>query len=196
MSDADTPIWASKSDALENWSTTPISDDALHYVLARPAHWHEDPTISENAMELEHTYRGQLTGEVLTISYMANADPNADMRGWVGGLLAITGTPNLAMWAGHENPPVLKEWLPRGGPDGLRTQLGLEELHCWDGFMSFPTESADCVRTYLIMGRREHQAWKVFLSIGSACLPGTPPEVIAQDDHVRASQIFGSLVLG
>lgn len=197
MTDVDaTPVWARPAATLEGWPTAAATDDDLGYALHRPEHWSADPERSENPMEVEHVYRGPLTGECLSVARMGKADPKADMRGWVGGLLAITGTPNLAMWAGMDEPPTMNEWTPRGGPEALQRRLKLDEVHAFDGHMTFSVEPATSVRVYVLLGRRGQVAWKVFLSISSACPPGSDWDTIVANDHGRAAQIFGNLTLG
>ena len=191
MSDT-APAWLQPV-TLEEWPTQFIEHAALRYAIPLPQGWDTKPLVSQTNMEREHIYRGAYSPELLAVSFMDNADPAANMRNWVEAAVAMTGLPPLPIvWSGDQAPRVLG-WQYHGADVPLTERLGLNETHAYSGVVTRSGKPADLARIYVLLARRGTWAWKVSLSLMSACPPGTLEKVVVENDHVRAGAVFGHL---
>jgi hypothetical protein len=143
-------------------------------------------------MEQAHTFRGLCSSDWLTVSLMQPADPVADIRNWVEAMLHLTGFP-IVTQADHR--PTLLEWQDQGACPSLADRLQVEAAHVYQGVAWLPTTPPELSRIYLLLARRGSHAWKITLSLLSACPPGTAEDQIMINDHVRAGATFGTLEL-
>jgi len=184
----DIPTWCEPSSP-EMWKTRPLKDDAMRYSLAIPADWAEAPQVRTTKLETEHQYTGRTPGENLFINLMPNADPQADITNWANAIIRIMGFPVVAM-VGDPRPELLR-WDAVPAPSTLAEQWNVDELHLFEGMAKMP----GLIRIYMLLARRATTAWKITLTLDSACPPGTVPEIVERSDHVRAGATFGALRL-
>ncbi|NEQ54795.1 MAG: hypothetical protein F6K11_32515 [Leptolyngbya sp. SIO3F4] len=187
------PVWIQPT-ALDEWPTQNVTSEALKYRLPICQRWQLTPIINQTPMEQEHIFLGTQPGELLTIGYMAQANPNHDLQKWVETLLHITGLPILH-WQSLEPAPKLIEWQSIELPFDLCQQMKVDEILSYQGLAQAPNSSTGLLRIYSILLRRHTEAWKIHLSLSSACLPGVPEEMVERNDHVRAGATFGFLQL-
>lgn len=188
------PVWL-KPVQLEDWPTQIIENTALGYHLPIPPGWQTTPIVNQTDLEIEHIFRGDMISEWLLISCMNQADPRSNLRNWVEVFLSLTGFPILAMKQASDSPPDLLEWQYQGSCPALTERLNCDETHLYQGLAQFPGKPPEFARLYILLARRKTVAWKVSLSLMSACLPGMPEEKVASNDHIRAGAIFGNLRL-
>ncbi|MBW4635576.1 MAG: hypothetical protein KME30_27945 [Iphinoe sp. HA4291-MV1] len=186
------PVWMQPIE-LSGWPTQRIESTDLHYWLLIPANWNPNPHISQNPLQIEHYFQGIHPAELVTIGFMDKAEPNSDMRNWVDAFLKLTGFPILPMFQVNGSPPQLMEWQYEGNFPALSDRFNVDETHLYQGLAQFPNHPSDLARLYILLARRGSFAWKVSVSILSACFPGTLEDTIATNDHVRAGAILGYL---
>ena len=190
------PVWLEPT-TLKNWPTRPIKRDDLGYMLPLPTPWNRKPEVTKTALDITHIYRGTHPLELLSITFMPNANPTAKMVNWVEVGIRMTGFPILEMASLNEGkPPKLLEWTYLGMCESLNKRLAVEETHLYSGLGSITGRPPMLARIYIILARRETLAWKASLSFISACWPRTPEETVIANDHVRAGAILGHLTLG
>ncbi len=194
MNGEEGPAWLAPV-TLEDWPTHTIESRDLYYRLPLRTGWSERPEASSTPSEQTHSYRGQLSSEWLVISFMPKADPKSYLGHWVEALIHLSGFPIPAMQAAFESNPELLEWKPEKGGGDLARRLQADEIFLYQGLAFLPGQPPDLARMYIILIRRGTQAWKVCLSFSSACPPGTPEEIVAANDHVRAGATLGHLEL-
>lgn len=132
--------------------------------------------------------------QLLESHRMDKADDTSDMTTWVEAFRAMTGFPVLLKL---DPMPQLARWTYLGKLSGLAKMLRADEAHAYTGLAKY-TEAGSTVlgRIYIVMARRKTFAWKLALSIETACFDGMPEERVYSQDHVRAGAIFGTLKLG
>lgn len=186
------PRWMEKSDP-QGWPTVPVESATLRYSLRIPKRWRSEPEVRGTSSEIEHIYSGPRVTEWLMVSFMDKANAESNMRNWVEGIIAMTGFP-VAMKL--DPRPQLTKWDYLGKSQGIAKMLGVDEAHAYTGLATYQ-DSGGTVRgrLYLVMARRGSFAWKLALSIETACFDGVPPEMIYSQDHVRAGAILGELRL-
>jgi len=187
------PKWLEKSDPA-GWPTVPLKSATLRYSLRIPKRWKSEAEVSGTSSEVGHIYYGPRSTEWLTISFMEKANATSDMRNWVDPILAMSGFPvaiNL------DPPPRLARWTYLGKLPSVAKHLGVDEAHAYMGLAEYKDNGVTILgRLYMLMARRKNFAWKLALSIETACLDRAPPEMVDSQDHVRAGAIFGALRLG
>lgn len=188
------PLWLQPVQ-LEEWPTQMIENAALGYHLPIPPGWQINPMVNQTDLEIEHIFRGDAVSEGLLISCMNQADPRSNLCTWVEAFLSLTGFPILALKQSSDPPPELLEWQYQGNCPALTERLNCDETHLYQGLAQFPGKPPELARLYILLARRNSVAWKVSLSLMSACLPGMPEEKVASNDHLRAGAIFGELCL-
>ena len=176
---------------LEGWPTQPVTSTALKYSLPICSRWSLSPAQQQTPMEQEHIYTGSLTGELLTVSYMPQVNPEHDLRNWVQAFIQLTGLPSIHLKQVSEPTPQLLEWRAQLVNDELRSHLAVDELHLYQGLAQSSNVPASYIRLYTLLLRRQTQAWKVHLSFASACPPNAPEELVERNDHVRAAASLG-----
>ena len=65
----------------------------------------------------------------------------------------------------------------------------------YQGLAELQTRPVEYGRLYFLLAQRGRFAWKVGLSLLTACFPGSPEKLIRKNDHVRAGATFGALAL-
>ncbi|NJO40792.1 MAG: hypothetical protein HC769_02715 [Cyanobacteria bacterium CRU_2_1] len=186
------PVWV-KPVTLGDWETQIIESADLHYCLPIRAGWKTTPHITQTPLQIDHGFQGVHPAESLIVSFMDKADPAADLRNWVDAFIKLTGFPILPMFQPINSPPCLLEWRDQGSCPALSDRLNVDETYLYQGLAQFSSQPAECTRLYILLARRGNVAWKISLSILSACLPEVPEDVITTNDHVRAGAIFGYL---
>ena len=186
------PRWLEKNDPA-GWPTVPLKSATLRYSLRIPKRWKSGPEVRGTSREVEHVYPGPRDTEWLVISFMDNADDTSDMTTWVEAFIATTGFPVLLKL---DPLPQLVRWTYLGKLSGLAEMLRVDEAHAYTGLAKY-TEQGHAVlgRIYVVMARRKTFAWKLALSIETACFDGMPEEKVYSQDHVRAGAVFGTLQL-
>lgn len=157
--------------------------------------WNSTPLVEERYPQVEHIFRGMYPSELLVVSFMDKANPASNIRNWVEAIVSMTGFPILSLQHSCEPQPELLEWQYQGSCSPLTQRLGVEETYLYQGLAKLPINVPELARFYILLARRNTLAWKVSLSFMSACTPGTPQEIIADNDHVRAAATFGGLCL-
>lgn len=187
------PFWVEPAEHA-HWPTRIITDGELRYRLAIRQGWSDEPERIEGPLEIEHRYAGLYRPEWLTISFMDQADPASELRHWVEALVAMKGWPMLAMDEELDDPQLV-EWQSLGSFPLLAERLQVEQVLLYQGLVELRTPPVEYGRLYFLLAQRERLAWKVGLSLLSACFPGSPEEIIRKNDHVRAGATFGALAL-
>jgi hypothetical protein len=181
---------------LEEWPTRLVESTELCYGLPVPQGWNTTPQVTTaSELEKEHIFRGKQGSEWLIVSFMERADRNSNIQNWVEAFVKITGFPILPMQQAINPPPRLVEWQDRGNCPPVAERLGVEEVFLYQGFAELPGTPPELARLYILLARRDTVAWKVSLSLTSACFPGMPEEIIWANDGVRAAAILGNLRL-
>ncbi|MBT9315962.1 hypothetical protein [Leptothoe spongobia] len=185
------PIWM-QSVTLEDWPTKVVTCSRLKYRLPVCRHWSLSPQLNETSIEQEHIYSGPQPGELLTVSYMSRANADHDLSNWVNAFIQLTGLPSIHLMQLSTPSPRLVEWRSQPISPELQMQLAVDELQLYQGLVQLPHTY---LRLYTLLLRRQAAAWKVHLSLISACAPDAPEELVERNDHVRASASLGSLML-
>lgn len=185
------PIWMQPV-TLEAWPTEVVTSSSLKYRLPVCRHWSLSPQLNETPVEQEHIYTGPQPGELLTVSYMSQAKADHDLSNWVNAFIQLTGLPSLHLMQISVPSPRLVEWRSQPNSPELQTQLAVDELQLYQGIAQLPHTY---LRLYTLLLRRQAEAWKVHLSLISACAPDAPEELVERNDHARASKSLGSLML-
>lgn len=186
------PVWVQPVE-LEEWPTQLVENAALHYSLPLCIDWNSTPQIQQTPMEIENIFAGELPGEWLRVSFMEKADPHSNLQNWADAFMRLTGFP--VVWgseAGERSPEIL-EWFYEGTCPPLTERLNCDETHLYQGVAKLPGKTPELAHLYVLLARRNNFAWKVSLSFFSACLPGTPEEIVSANDHARAGASFGYL---
>jgi hypothetical protein len=175
--------------------TVPLESATLRYSLRIPNRWGTDPEIRGTAREVEHIYRGTRDSEWLIITFMEKANDTSDMTNWVETFIAMSGFPVLLDF---DAMPKLTSWNYLGKVPGLAKKLAVDEAHAYTGLAQYSRKQGRPVlgRLYVVMARRKSFAWKLALSIETACFEGMPEEKVYSQDHMRAGAILGKLRLG
>lgn len=187
------PIWMQPI-AAEGWLTQVVTSESLKYRLPVCERWQITPMLNQTPVEQEHIFQGAQPGEMLTISYMAEANPEHNLNQWVEALLHLTGVPILH-WQSMETVPKLIEWQRMDAPLELCQHLQVDEAFLYQGLAQIPNIPAGLLSLYSLLLRRKTEAWKISLAFSSACLPGAPEEMVERNDHARAGASFGQLQL-
>jgi hypothetical protein len=182
------PVWCYRT-ASPGWHTRKLEDTDLRVVLNIHTGWSQRPTRINNPLDVEHRYAGRTPDEWLILNRMPDADPTADMTHWVNLFIAATGFPIIGLASHPDYQPNLLEWQEFEVAESLSKTLDVDEVHLFEGVGRIP----EVMRIYIMLARRGTIAWKVTLTLASACLPGTDFQVITLNDHVRAGTTFGSL---
>jgi len=169
-----------------------VKNDGLGYVVQVFEDWLTVPIIESSPMQEEHIYRGSFTTQWLILTHMRNAVPGHNMDNWVQFSLALFGFPAMQMAAQVSPKPDLITWRYEGSIEPYRAKLRLDEMHAYIGSAKINHDSA---RLYLVMMRRDHLAWKLFLSIDSNWGTGMDELIVMREDHTRAGEVFGGLQL-
>ena len=192
--DLELPLWIQPVE-LKDWETKIIESSDLGYKIPLPSGWENTPQINKTSFETEHRFSGNAPRELLSISFIEKANPNDNICNWVEAILNITKFPILAWQSIDNNPPILLEWNRIGACRYLEGKLAVDETYLYQGLAQFNDRIPNLYRFYIVLARRNNFAWKISLSLSSACLPGTPQEMIERNDSVRAGAIFGGLSL-
>lgn len=181
----------------EGWEVRAVEDERLRYRLAVPEGWNAAP-LEAGPNEAGQLFRGDHSGERLAVAFMREADPAAALPNRVEADLRLRGYP-VAELIPDSDPtpnsgPTMLEWkLEEGGP-ALRERFGVDELWLGSGLSKFRLDrEMNLARLYVVLARRGDLAWRMGLSFLSASMPGSPEEMVIENDHVRAGAIFGPL---
>jgi hypothetical protein len=190
------PTWIRRIQR-EDWQTEVIDLPDLRCSIPICRSWSREPDITTTPMEIENFFPGHLFGEGLIIKFMETADPEGNICNWVDGLTAMAGFPIASLQKTLEDASLqLLQWNTEGICLDLAEKLGVEETHLYQGLASISKPIPTLLRLYTLLARRGQFAWQVSLSLSSACLPGTPEEIVDVNDHCRAGATFGELKLG
>jgi hypothetical protein len=174
------PLWWRPTDSAPN----------VHQLRCRvgpPSGWEPAPAITPMEGVTLGLWCGPDTRDRLAVSFMSKAVPGHRMLTWVEAPISVCAFPEPAL----QPPPTLVHWEDQSPPAALATQLGIDELHTLRGLAH---SDAGLARLYTVLARRQHHAWKVFLSLGSAA--GEGDELLhLRDDDARARSVFGALAL-
>ena len=196
VTESDIPVWMHLGRHLRQWPTEEVTDSLADFCVRIPSHWTQTQTISHGELETEFRYPGPMVGEALSVTHMPVADPTAEIVGWVATNMILTGAPNPSVWGPEGTPPTMVLWSGPQTSAGLQKRLEMDVLLFYEGVASYAEERNQLNRVYLLTCRRGTQAWKVCLSFNTACPPGTPPAMIADNDHGRAQACLAMVELG
>jgi hypothetical protein len=155
--------------------------------------WDRTPATATRGTEVEHVYRGAQPGELLSVAFMDGADPTADMRDWIEPVVALTGSLLAAPRGGSRE---LVEWMYLGRDGALTEEFDADEVHLYTGVAKVLLATVPSLnRLYVVLARKQARAWKLILSLATACPPGMPEAMIEANDHVRAGATLGHLKL-
>lgn len=181
-----TPLWL-KAASRGNASARPVVSEELHCRFDLFEEWDRLPAVKQFAMEVTGVCRGPDERDWLTISFMPKAVPGHNMLSWFEAPLSLVGFPDLMV----QPSPELLWWDRETTVGDYPVGLTADEAHALVGLARFPSGVA---RVYMLLARKEHFAWKVFLSFGSTA--GSGDELACmRDDDKRAEVVFGALEL-
>lgn len=190
------PTWIRRVQR-EDWQTEVIYLPDLLCSIPICRSWSMEPDITTTPMEIEKFFSGRSFGEGLIIKFMETADSEGNICNWVDGLTAMAGFPIASLQKTLDDTSLqLLQWSYDGICPSLTAKLGVEETHLYQGLASISKPIPTLLRLYTLLARQGNLAWQVNLSLSSACLPGTPEEVVDSNDHCRAGATFGELQLG
>ncbi len=190
-SSAHTPLWL-RLPAAQRFPVQAVKNDGLGYVVPVFDGWQTVPAVESAPTQEEHIYRGSLATQWLILSHMRNAVPGHDMNNWVNVFVTLLGFPAAQVAAQVRPEPALITWRYQGSVEPYRTALQVDEMHAYVGSAKVRDDSA---RLYLVMMRRGHLAWKLFLSVDSNWGAGMDELLVMREDHSRAGEVFGGLQL-
>jgi hypothetical protein len=152
-----------------------------------PARWRAEPSIEVS----ESRWAGAMTGELLVVGHLAQADPVTPLEDWSAGAFVMTGLPapldpRVTEWS-------LLEMASIEPSSELAHRYGADEAVSTSGVVFVQSASSTLVRFYDLTLRRGTQAWKVSLGLQSACPPGMPEPFVDANDHRRAAATFGAV---
>lgn len=188
------PIWMQPT-TLEDWPTQVMGSSSLRYSLPICLRWCLKPSLNQTPMEQEHLFQGALPGELLTVSFMEQVNPNHDLRNWIQAFIQLTGLPILYLKDCIKPSPALIAWEPMGASLQLAKQLQADDIFLFQGLAQLSEASPAFIRLYTLLVRRQTQAWKISLALRSACSPDMPKELVERNDHLRAGATLGHLQL-
>jgi hypothetical protein len=187
------PRWLESSNPA-GWPTQDLRNSTLQYSLRIPPSWATDPTVRGNSLEVEHLFRGKRAAEWLTVAFMEDADPDANIRDWIDGFIDRTGFPALVE---SRSEPSLRTWDYLGRLAVVAAKLKVDEAHAYTGLANYSDGGTPVLgRVYILLARRKRYAWKIALSFETACFDGMSDKRVYEQDHIRAGAILGSLRLG
>ncbi len=178
-----------------NWPVIPVSSNLLRYTANIRKGWASSPTVESTGIETIHMYRGPNITNNFIVSVWDNSPTNGRMCDWVDGAFALINSPDPFLFAGGKDKPGFMEWNYLGSFSEISNQLKVDEAHVYEGVARIVDKYPLLSRIYLLLARKGNFAWKVILSIESACIPGMPYQTIYTNDHIRACATFGSLKL-
>ena len=145
------------------------------------------PVELDTHAEAGYAARGRPDG--LAVHRIAGVDPSLDVRRWVEAAVGIGGPPVVGA---PERTGRLLDWHDEGASTAIVAHLGVDVAHAsqW-----LDRARPELVRTYVVVARRGITAWKIELSLTTACPPGSPDSVVDVNDHVRAGVVLGNLQL-
>jgi len=178
------PLWL-ESDAPGVSSGQSFASPELGCAFVLPAYWNVSASPSRAGPVMIGVFRGENAEDWFVASFMTSAVPGHDMTNWVRPVLALTGFPELAL----QPLPTLLGWEACEVGAAYASRLGLDEVHTFVGLAKFPSSLS---RLYLLLARKGHLAWKLFLSVRTSA--GAGHELVCmRDDDRRAAIVFGSL---
>lgn len=190
----DLPAWLRPA-TLDGWPTQMIVDTGVRVALPIRRQWSPSPLVQRSPVDLEHAYPGVYPSEWCIVNFMEHADPAQDIRTWLDAILQLTGFPVPRLAEPYPTSPALLAWESLGPCPAYAAHLDADEAHLYQGLAHLPDKPAEVARIYVVLLRSGTRAWKITLSFMSACLPGTPEEMVESNDHVRAGATFGYLCL-
>jgi len=178
---------------LEAWPTRFVEDEGVGAALLLPVGWRDDPEEQREGDVVERSWAGALPGEGLSVAVLTPADAGRSIRTWVDAGVAMLGHPDLPALTGAERDIELLEFLCDGEGEPLTGRLAVDEAATYQGLLALDVAPPDLVRVYVVLARRGSVAWKIGLTLSTACPPGTDPDVVQANDHVRAGAVLGEL---
>lgn len=185
--------WLDEADAIDEWPVRPV-DTGIGVTVAVPPSW-SAPRTSDEAMVRITRCSGSLPGEGLAVSRLDNVEADKDVTTWLELSMSVFGGLDPQTLADDGATEIL-QWR-REPADGLAESLAADEAAAFSGLATFTVdgERPELIRSYVLLVRRGSTAWKIGLALSSACLPGTPDELVDANDHIRARAVFGGLRL-
>ncbi|NUP09910.1 MAG: hypothetical protein HOW73_28010 [Polyangiaceae bacterium] len=186
------PSWTDSA-SLADW---PVESTALALVRCRvgkPLGWHHKTDVASQLPVRAMAIAGSRPADRLSVEYMSPAEPGAPLTDWVDVHMALTGKPVTSLL---DPTTRLLEWRDEGDSAALCERWFVDDVHLYRGLFTMGRRPAVLGRIYVVLARRATEAWKVALTLESACLPGSADETVHAMDHARAGTIFGNLSLG
>jgi len=190
MANENVPLWLSCSSSAVS-ATKKIADKELRYKINLFTGWKKYGKRVPGSSFPEDVYRGEHPMEWLIISYMDSAIPGHNMANWVEFPLSIVGFPAFQM-VEIDPAPVLKNWQRGTGSSLYLLQSSCDEMLTYTGSA---VSGNDKARLFMLLLRKQNFAWKIFLSIHSSRADNQNELLVMREDHMIASQVFGSLKL-
>lgn len=181
---------------IDGWPVRGVELPAVGVAVAVPQAWSAPATTDEPPATMARI-TGALPGEGLVVARIGNATSGRDIGDWLQLPMSATGGLDPQTMATKGTSEVL-QWQ-RSDTGELAARFGTDELVAHDGlakYLADPDDPPELVHSYVVLARRGDTAWKVALTLSSACLPGTPDDVVDANDHVRARACLGRLRFG
>lgn len=127
---------------------------------------------------------------------MPGATLGSELANWVEAPLALTGFPLVEEVSQLAKRPELLQWESFPASVAVLEQLAADELCLYEGLAAMVEEGYRSLRRlYGVLARQVERAWKVLISLESACHPGMPEYLVQVNDHVRAASSFRAMTL-
>lgn len=190
----DLPAWV-EGVAPAGWPVERVLVDAVRAWVPVPRGWVPDPGVPGGGGAVCHAeWSGALLGEFLAVDLLLAAEPSVALTEWPSSRLALTGVP-FAVDSRILGVEILEMDRVDDASGRLAARVGAQEALALTGLAMVSEPEQTLVRWYELVARSGTDAWDVTLSFASACLPGSPDDLVIRNDHVRAAATFGGLEL-
>lgn len=180
------PSWTRPS-TIAAWPVDLVEHTGL--VVGVPAGWRPEVPAPDASIVV---HRGPNLADALVVQRVADADESRPLGAWMDAILAVAGFPVPELLGGSdEAAPALVEWSAAGD----HVFGGADDSQLYEGLAVLPGHPAELARLFTVLLRCGADAWRVTLSLLSACPPGAPAELVASNDGVRAATTFGCLAM-
>jgi hypothetical protein len=186
------PRWIDPHAAAPDWPVELVRYLSLGLSIGVPADWTLEPVTGLEARIA--VYRGGGRAEHLAIQVVDDADPSRPVGHWMDAILALAAlpAPELVTEEAHAE---LIELTDDGPATEYARRLDADDGHLFHGLALVDGSPPELARLYVALLRRGTRAWRLSLSLASACPPGSPDELIDANDHVRAAATYGRVEL-
>jgi hypothetical protein len=186
------PRWIDPDAAAPDWPVELFRYLNLGLSIGVPADWTLEPPAGPEPGTAVH--RGGARAEHLATQVVDDADPSRPVGDWMDAILALAGLPAPELVTEETHAELIELTDDGPAPDYAR-RLDADDGHLFHGLAVLDGSPPELARLYVALLRRGTRAWRLSLSLASACPPGSPDELIDANDHVRAAATYGRVEL-